>query len=450
MTSIKVFIPVSDKIRYLAKKYKVPEEVLASIKAEPEKLAKAYKVSIDRQYLDLLKTYREFEILGRVQTFKVVTKKDGVTVVLRFPTTDVVMNINNEEWKKHDVETWYRLLTDWIYVKCRLVRVKRKERKETELIIAEKWRFVKIQEDRETFLRLIEIFRQKDVPAPVLTACVTVLRYNHKVLSRSAWYLLTARLLPLVSVEPLHGVEFTIPGTGKTSVALLYNFALRWVYFNEPPTPASLAGDARTGRSIVAGANGVWFDEVDKWGGYRTKREKVNEVIEILLTAMEQGLWRRGAGGEKQIEVHNHIPIYFSGNVTEPIGARTYLRQIVEKCASAGAGDALNERIAFAICCTERNVADNLQHAVLPNSPRMAVLRGMVSVLQEMYTKEQDVHDSNIDSEFKGRFRRHYKRVAKALAVLYDLDVHHDYVLEMTRKFVKGVIIEGGDEGDNA
>ena len=432
MTHPRPFVWISDEVRRIARTYRVPEEILASIRGDKKRLAKAYRAAFDRQYFDLVAAKGEVELLGRVTTFSITPRDDDVIIALNFPTTRVLYFVRRDEFMKRDEDEWYKRLTDWIWVKARLVKPRKEKAKS--FWKAERIAFAKVEEDRESWRHLVERYRAARVKPARFAALVALLGYNPtKIFGEpAAELLLLARVLPLVSPEPIHVFELSRPGTGKTSVALRYRLALRWLYFNEPPTPPSIAGDARTGRSPVAGAGGVWFDEVDKWPHRRTKLERINEAIEILLTAMEQGLWRRGAGGEKQIEVYNAIPLYFSGNVDVAAEPRERLKAIIAEASGSAAAQAFNERIAVAVAVVKA-VDDLIQRAVLPVVGRAAALRGAVADLRDEYYRVT----VKCETEYRGRFAKHHQRVARALKVLFEAD--DEQVCELARNLVAGV-----------
>ncbi|RLI97340.1 MAG: hypothetical protein DRP00_04165, partial [Candidatus Aenigmatarchaeota archaeon] len=403
------FVKIDPRIRVIARRYRVPEEILASIRLDPEKIAKAYRAGSERQYFELASAGGKVTILAKPVTFGAYARDDRVVIRLTFPTVTVEWEMSIDEFRKRSPEEWYRALSEWMLVRIERHVIKTKKSQRA-VWRARKVVTLKIDEDVESFRWLVEKMRNAGWREPVLNACIAMLRYDPQTLSEDAKLAIVSRILPLVATEPIHGIELTIPGTGKSTVATMYHFALGWMYFTEPPSVATLIGDARTGKSTIAGARGVWFDEIDKWAKGSSKKEELREVIEAMLTGMEQGLWIRGKGGEKQIRVYNPIPCYFSGNVgLVTVNPREVVMKVIEAIVNPYAALAFNERIAFAVSA-HKDIADEIQRSVVPNIVRPSVLRGAVKYLREKYAMLPDPVDDAIDSRFKGRFRRHVKR----------------------------------------
>jgi len=415
----------------IARRHRVPLHILASIKAKkPELLAKAYKTAVQREYYDLVSAAsKKITLLGRVQTFKAERIKtenggDRVRLTLKFPTTAVIWYMDIEEFAKHSAEEWIRMLTDWIFVKAELVEYKLKrgnKRQKIRFWEAKKVVFAKVEEDVETAKRLIEAYVGVH-KHPTIVALGGLLGYATKAVMESLEMqtLVTLYTLPIVAADPIHALILTRPGMGKTTIAFLYRDMLKWEYYAEIPSIATLIGDARTGRSRVAGVNGIWFDEVDKWVARRAKTDAVAELVEVILTGMEQGIWKRSRGGEKTIEVHNPIPVVLSGNVGSAVDPREKIRQIVGK-VSGDAANAFEERIAYAVVVAAKwsgTVMKSTWESVTKYQliTRPSVMRGMRTLLQELYALAPE--PSEVPSEFEGRYARSFKRVFKALNVL--------------------------------
>ena len=434
------FIKVDPRLRVVSLRYKVPIEILASIKLDPEKVARAYRTGNDRTYFELASVKGKVTIMGRPLAFGAVAKEDEVWIKLTLPVGTFYWVMPRTEFVKTTPEQWYEKLSSWFIATAERRPIKKTKNGTIYGWFIRKIAWLKIDEDVESFKWLVEKLRGAGHDDPILNAMLLLLRYNPKVLSEDAKSTLVARIIPLVATEPIHTIELTIPGTGKSTVATMYSFTLNWLYFTEPPSVATLIGDARTGKSTIAGARGVWLDEIDKWTRGTTKREDLRQAIEAMLTGMEQGLWIRGKGGEKQIKVYNPIPVYLSGNVgLTPAHPREVVMSVIEAIVGRPGALAFNERITVAVS-VHKDVADEIQRSVLPTIVRPSVLRGAVKYLQMKYAELNDPPDHVVDSRFKGRFRRHVKRVAKALAVLFERTPDDPDVIAVAEKLVEGYV----------
>jgi len=439
----------------IARRYKIPIHILAGIRGNPFKVAEAYSNANIRDYFEVQQAlHNELELLGRPTNFRAkrIKKEDQELVLLQltFPTVQVVKYIDYEDFKKYTTEEWIQKLTDWVYAKIKRKRARIKD-KEVEMWIAEKLQFVKINVDRDTFINRVQRLVNARIQAPVLGALGELLGFplkpmffhdNESVLLQ---LVVTIFTIPLVSADPVHALIFSEPGIGKTTIALLYKHYLKWEYYNEIPSLASLVGDARTGKSRIAGCAGVWFDEVDKWFTKQRKASELADIVEVLLTGMEQGIWKRSKGGEKTIEIKNDIPVVFSGNSALPTEPRSKLRALVGR-VTEDAIHALDERIGYAVdvhAGVSSIVMKSTWEAVTGRSitPKPSVMRGAVEVLKEWWLNAPEPKEI----PFQGRFARHYKRIYKALHVLFAKNplknewAIEDLVALLAKNLVKGL-----------
>ena len=437
------FTRVSAQARKIARRYRVPAELLTSVKADPEEVARAVRAAFDRQWFELVSVVGKVKLFGRPASFAIRPLGGRVAVTLQFPTAKVTWFVDAGEFAERPAEEWYRRLTDWVWVEATHVEVRSGKRRRA-YWRAERVRFARVEEDVEAFEYLVKRYEQVFGPRmAVFAACTAMLGYSpHKIIggaSNETKALLVARLLPLAAAEPVHYFELSVPGSGKTTIALKLRHFARWAYYNEPPSAATLVGDARTGRSIIAGVNGIWFDEVDKWPAKASKREAVTELIEIMLTGLEQGYWRRGKGGEKAIEVSNEIPAVFTGNPPGEARPRDALERIVGACAGQGAARAFSERISVAVAVETARVSGEIQEAVHGLGVRASALRGMITWLRERYLSLPEPPDAGCP--YRGRLRRHFKRVARALAALGGLAEYDQQVFDVARELIEGLTL---------
>ena len=450
-------IVVSNEVKKIAQKYKLPIYIIAGVKGSSERIAKAYTLAHNREYFEIHQAiHDEIELLGRPTAFRArkIKKEDRDIVILQlsFPTVTVQKSMDYEEFKKFSTEEWIRKLTDWVYVKAHRKKVRVKD-KEMDKWFADKIGFVRINVDRESFVRRIQKLIDAGIEIPVLGTWAELIGFPlYSTLfdgenSALLQLLLAVYTIPLVATEPVHEVIFTEPGAGKTTTAIVYKEYLKWEYYNEIPSTATLVGDARTGRSRIAGAKGIWFDEVDKWFARKKKTNDVAELLEVILTGMEQGLWKRGKGGEKTIEVQNEIPVIFSGNDKFGFHPREKLMKLIAT-VDADASEAINDRIGVAVTIradigkiVPNRTWDAITKRVVIGKP--SVMRGAVEVMQEWYIDAPEPREN----PFKGRHARYFKRVYKAIHVLFAKNpmkkqwANEDLVHLLAKHLVHGLLV---------
>lgn len=447
MKPSQVYAIADTRVERLARRYRVPAQVLAALRSsDVEQWARAARAAWDRQYLELeLAAADKVRLLGQPVAVGAETAGDKVVIRVQFKSATVHIPVARDRYASRSPEEWYRALTDWIAVEA-----SRRPARRGSVLVAERWQPVQARVDMETARALVESRRRVGLDAPLLRSWLHALGYSVNCLyaNDTPWlYSALARLTALISPEPVHVLELTRPGTAKTTWGLTYTTALRWRYYNEPPSLASLVGDARSGRSIIAAVDGLWMDEFDKWTASGDKRSDVAELIEVLLTGMEQGYWRRSKGGDKQIEVYNAIPVIYTGNIQYATEPREWLRDKVDAIEST-AGAAFEERIGIALAIAEPVDAfikcnwTQLKGRTI--APRPSLLRGLLELSRDMAAAAP----APADNPFSGRYARHYTRVYRALYALLEpihdqegRDVTVERVAGLARDMVQGVSV---------
>lgn len=462
---INAWVVSTPELRYLARKYNLPDYLIASLNVDNprvlEQIAEAAAIANDpEEYGANAVTYEKLAFFGRPLSVKFAkVERNGneyVKVTIKLKTATLLWYIPMAEWQRRRPREWIELFRNWMYIIAKRIVMdnkkddKQKKRRGDNIIwIVEKAKFVNIKSDRETARRLIEAYARR-YDFPVITAILSVLGYHPEITGEpEAFLLLLARVIPAASVDPVHAVEFTVPGTGKTTIALIYETALRWRYFAEVPSVATLVGDARTGASLIASADGIWFDEFDAWVADSRKRSEMRELIETLLTGMWQGKWKRSKGGALAPEATRPIPVYHSGNVAGPEHPRNKLMTIIKAVAPDKAAP-YNDRIGIAVTAVKAGLAETIQEWTLSNKARRvvygrpSVIRGIFDLVQEAIVK----HGSEpTENPFKGRMAENYRRVYRALTVLLATnpemtEYDEDKVKRITKLFVEGVVIQ--------
>ena len=381
----------------LSRKYKVPAEVLATLKGDKEKYALAMAAAEDREIFQLVDYYREeYEVLGVPVGIRVVKGRlvamfrSGLRVIVPdslIPSNDPVEVLN--------------IFRDYI-----LVKVKRNGHQRVAV------RLVRIvsRADRELAARVAEWFEENGYRPGLYFAVLLALNLSPE-LPFAFLYDVLARTLPAVN-ERIHSLYLTRPGVGKTYTAILYKHALGWDYLPKPPTPARLVGDARTGTITGVKHNGIWLDEFDKWAKGSDGR-KLAEAIELMLTGMENCEWVREAGGALAPKTTRCVPFVITGNVnplveTDP---RSMARDIVGQ-VSEGAGTAFEERLAVAVLNNAVRAIEIVRHGIQGATPRTSYVRGVFALWRERLDR--------LGGPVQGgeRFKRHEENVKRTLRAL--------------------------------
>ena len=461
MARINAWVVSDPRIRYLARKYNISEYLLSAINvSNPElikELAVANKLTLDREFYQAhAVSSNRLMFFGKPETVSFEEKETEagkiIQIVMRFKTTTVIWNLTAEEYAKKSPEQWIEHLRSYVLAKAeKVVWQPKGDRPKKKVVFwrATSVKFINVQADKEPFQRIVKVLRHR-WQFPIATGLMTLLGYTPDIEGQpEAYMLLLARLIPAVSPEPVHTVEFTVPGTGKTTVALIYELALNWRYFAEVPSLSTLIGDARTGAALIARINGVWFDEFDAWTTDAAKRAAMRELVESLLTGMWQGKWARSKGGIHSISVHNPIPLVHSGNVAGPEHPRNKLLAII-RAITPDKASAYNDRVGIAVTATKSDLPEVIQsHTYTAKAKRTiygrpSAIKGAIELLQELVATKGQEPGSN---PFKGRMAENYRRVYRALSVLLakdleTLEADKRLIERIAKKYVEGVIIQ--------
>jgi len=210
--------------------------------------------------------------------------------------------------------------------------------------------------------------------------------------------LLLPRIMPLVVDEyPFHVVQLTPPESGKTYFGIWAMKVAGWFYTTSCPTPAGMFYDARSGvYGFAMIANGVIFDEVDKWNSNYVMQ---TGIITYLPTFLENGVVVRPTSRLHTLGVIEKLvnTIWF-GNSSGRYGEE---RETVETIFTSW-GDvygALLDRMT--IVHVERKqirISDYVTGKVLPETLMYAVLH---------VTRRQNIDRNALTSTLQGRRKRH-------------------------------------------
>ena len=436
-------IEVDSTAKKLADRYRVPLEVIATLKPKRKldadklrkwykRVAEAYRAANNTEYAKLMKVKERFALLGKLRGFDINATEDYVYLRLCFTTMCVTWRVERGKFEERDLEEWEEQLREWWWVEAQWISVKSEKRKrETRMLVAEKAKPVKVEIDYDAYRRLEEKLGR-------VNTLVALLGYDPEALAGTpVAVLVLTRALQAFAPEPIHAIELTVPGTGKTTTALKLEYALGWHYYNEPPSIASLVGDARTGRAIIAAARGLWFDEVDKWNKRAAKRDAIAEIIEVLLTGMEQGYWMRSKGGEKSIKTHNPIPVRFTGNIDRAVNPRDWLVYEFAETVGSGGARALEDRIGIAVTAAKPEYAHIIQRAAFEDlAIRAGVIRAAKEILADAY---YNAYEKDVETGLKARKHRAALRVAAMLAAIANDGSKAGDWIDVAKKLVIGL-----------
>lgn len=485
---IDAWVVSSPKLRLFASKYRIPVEVLAAIRVQDEEklrmIAEAYRIANSTEYAQVALASRDaITLFGKPEALRVrerrvktrtqqgdIVEMDVVDVTIKFKTVAVVWRVPKQQFARmaKDIDKFVENMMGWLLVKA----VKREIRGKKETVTwweVAKLKHLNVDEDRETAKKLVEVYAKR-YDWPYLAALAAVFGYVPDIIyDEHAFPSLVARFTVIVGgpvAQPtLHGVELTLPGTGKTTMANLLDISMRWLYYAEPPSPASFLGDARTGWSPLSGADGVWLDEYDAWPSMK-QRDDFKEVIAALLTGMEQGRWQRSKGGVKAPRVDRAIPLYFTGNMDES-GCIVYRYRGVEQrqCFeeprefikwTIGAllpskRQAFNERVAIAVMNVSPKTPVAIQEWTMarksgrPVFGKPSVIRGLVNMLREEIAMRWEALPRP-GREFENmRMQQRYEGVTRVLSVLLGQPgepLEDNAVVGIAKKLVAGLVVK--------
>jgi len=436
-------IPLSHSDISIANKYHINPIYLRMFKWDKEELALAISLANDdRMFRVYANTSDKVVIFSKPYDFYIMSiENNTATVLLKFKTCRVLTQIKYTS--PHDL---LNKLSSWMFIRGRYVRDKN-------VVMSKHTDIVEFTSDVQSVRHYHEKFKEYYGEFGLLALWMYAFGVKPKQILESEdgrlnsyVVLFLARLMPLISPVPVHVFEISTPASGKTTTALLYKSIYNWEFYNEPPSLATLIGDARSGVSKISSVNGIWFDEFEKWFAKISSLTIMTEIMETILTGMEQGLWKRSKGGINTIEVHRHIPVYLSGNI--PLtreNPRKFLSHLISRAVRT-AGEAFADRVAVALGFDVKPIIPYIvgyRHSKI-FSPRPSFLKGLYEYTVELYKVKSNV---NIESDLEGRMARHHVNVAKALMALVDTD-DVQKVVDFARMLVKGRWF-GGDAGDS-
>jgi len=179
-----------------------------------------------------------------------------------------------------------------------------------------------------------------------------------------------------------HFLELTPPATGKSTYAWYVSRVLGGIVLNEPPTAAYVAGDARDGSFGAAYTSNILvFDEVDKW---QRRSEGVN-IMDVLLSGMENCAWSRGAG--KGLSYSKCLSTAWLGNTPQGLKPeRDSVKEVMTKLLRVNAGP-LVDRMSIIAINAPRFKVDFVGDMLKPS-----VTRGLSQIMtEEAYRKWEEL-----------------------------------------------------------
>jgi len=225
---------------------------------------------------------------------------------------------------------------------------------------------------------------------------------------------------------PLHTVELSNRGTGKTTTFLIMRDFLGYYYTTEPPTLPFLVYDSKTKQQgVVSTKNGLIFDEVQDWSG-----DRVKTILSVLDTGMENCVWNRSVSGSSEV-INKCLPIVFLGNENYlPVDfyqAPSNLQQYIAEKSSMLEEVLLNKypdifpTRAFLDRFARIAVGNNFPSYTETVTGRVlfpTILRKLIRELQKRIDRE-----SPMNNDYEGRTRRRVEDVGQVLKGLEtDLD----------------------------
>jgi len=201
-------------------------------------------------------------------------------------------------------------------------------------------------------------------------------------------------------IAGVHVVSFQQAGTGKSSTFEKLESLANACYCEEIPTVARLIGDARLGTyGIVKRADIIAVDEFDKIAG--DFKERFEAIFPILLTGMEQGIYRREVSSKRELSVKKAVSYCFMGNsnnrdlagygIAEKLTAIRILENILKDSLRNANISAFMDRLIYVEFLRESyqilkdiNIDDNGLTLIL----QPTVARGVIKLLRERFLRE--------------------------------------------------------------
>ena len=240
-------------------------------------------------------------------------------------------------------------------------------------------------------------------------------------------------------IAGVHVVSFQQAGTGKSSTFEMLESLANAYYCEEIPTIAKLIGDARLGTfGIVKRADIIAIDEFDKIAG--EFRDRFEAIFPILLTGMEQGIYRREVSSKRELSVKKAVSYCFMGNsnnrdlasygLAEELTAIEVLENIIKASLKNANVPAFLDRLIYVEFLRESyqilrdvNIDENGLTLIL----QPAIARGVIKLLRERFLRKFKL------GEVESRTDRAVK-VLLAICKLLQIELD-DYTIE---KLVKG------------
>jgi len=217
---------------------------------------------------------------------------------------------------------------------------------------------------------------------------------------------------------PLHTVELSNRGTGKTTTFLVMRDFLGYYYTTEPPTLPFLIYDSRTKQQgVVSTKNGLIFDEVQDWSG-----DRVKSILSVLDTGMENCTWNRSVSGSSET-INKCLPIIFLGNENHisidfyqaPTNLEQYIAEkssMLEEVLLSKYPDIFPTR-AFLDRFARIAVGNNFPSFTETVTGKVlfpTILRKLIRELQKRIDKE-----SPLSNDYQGRTKRRVEDVGQVL-----------------------------------
>ena len=204
-------------------------------------------------------------------------------------------------------------------------------------------------------------------------------------------------------ITGIHVASFQQKGTGKTTTFNMLENLANAYYCEKIPTEAKLIGDARLGTyGIVKRADIVAIDEFDKIAG--TDKDSFAVIFPILLTGMEQGVFKREVSSKRELEIKKAISFCFMGNsededltkfgLAEKLTAVEVLENILRASVKNANITAFLDRLIYVEFLREsyqirRDI--NLNSDGLTQFLHPKVARGVIKLLREQFLKRFNV-----------------------------------------------------------
>ena len=217
---------------------------------------------------------------------------------------------------------------------------------------------------------------------------------------------------------PLHTVELSNRGTGKTTTFLIMRDTLGYYYTTEPPTLPFLVFDSKTKQQgVISTKNGLIFDEVQDWTGDRLK-----SILSVLDTGMENCTWNRSVSGSSET-INRCLPIVFLGNENHisidfyqaPSSMEQYIAEksaMLEEVLLSKYSDIFPTR-AFLDRFARIAIGNNFPSYTETVTGKVlfpTILRKLIREIQKRIDREQP-----LSNDYEGRTRRRVEDVGQVL-----------------------------------